>query len=60
MLMELVMDLVEAVDPQDKERAYRRLERVGVDRATADIMAAEFYKDQEVKVRERQTEDPAC
>ena len=53
MLMELVMDLVIAVDPQDKERAYRRLEKVGVDRATADIMAAEFYKDQEVKANDR-------
>lgn len=38
------MDLVQAVDPKEKERAYRRLERVGVDRITADVMAAEFYK----------------
>lgn len=48
MLMELVMELVTAADPQDKERAYRRLERFGVDRKTADTMAAEFYKDKEV------------
>ena len=47
MLMDLVMDLVEAVDPKDKERAYRRLEKVGVDRKTADIMAAEFYKEEQ-------------
>lgn len=44
MLMELVMDLVTAVELQDKERAYRRLERMGVDRKTANEMAAEFYK----------------
>lgn len=48
MIMELVMNLVTAADPQDKERAYRRLERVGVDRKTADAMAAEFYNDKEV------------
>ena len=52
-MMNLVMALVEAVDPQDKERAYRRLERVGVDRATADIMAAEFYKEQEARANDR-------
>ena len=47
MLMDLVMALVEAVDPKDKDRAYRRLEKVGVDRKTADIMAAEFYKEEQ-------------
>lgn len=46
MLGELVMDLLTAADPKDKERAYRRLEKVGVDRRTADLMAAEFYKEQ--------------
>lgn len=46
MLMDLVMELVEAVDPKDKEKAYRKLEKVGVDRRTADIMAAEFYKEE--------------
>lgn len=45
MLMELVMELVVAVDQKDKEKAYRRLEKVGVDRRTADVMAAEFYKE---------------
>ena len=45
--MDLVMALVEAVDPKDKEKAYRRLEKVGVDRKTADIMAAEFYKEEQ-------------
>lgn len=46
MLMDLVMALVEAVDPEDKEKAYRKLERVGVDRITADAMAAEFYEEE--------------
>ena len=46
MLMDLVMELVEAVDPKDKEKAYRKLEKVGVDRRTADDMAAEFYKEE--------------
>ena len=46
MLMDLVMALVEAVDPKDKEKVYRKLEKVGVDRRTADVMAAEFYKEE--------------
>ena len=46
MLMDLIMALVEAVVQKDKEKAYRRLEKGGVDRKTADIMAAEFYKEE--------------
>lgn len=41
-ILEMVMDLVTATDPKDRERAYRNLEKVGVDRQTADEMAAEF------------------
>ena len=41
----LVMELVTATDPKDKERAYRKLEKAGVDRITADVMAAEFWKE---------------
>ncbi len=48
MLLEMVMDLVTAADPADKERVYRRLEKVGVDRRTADVMAAEFERLREV------------
>ena len=44
MLMELVMQLVSAADPSDKERAYRSIERSGVDRGTADAMAEDFRK----------------
>lgn len=45
MLFDLIMHLLTAGDAQEKERAYRRLENVGVDRRTADVMAAEFYKE---------------
>ena len=46
MLMDLVMELVIAVDPKDREKAYRNLEKVGVDRRTADVMASEFVEGQ--------------
>lgn len=46
MLFDLIMDLLTAGDQKEKERAYRRLEKVGVDRASANVMAAEFYKEQ--------------
>lgn len=45
MLSDLLMNLVTAADQHDKEQAYRQLEKVGVDRMTADIMAAEFTKE---------------
>lgn len=45
MLMDLVMDLAAATEANEKEKIYRKLERVGVDRRTADVMAAEFYKE---------------
>ena len=44
MLFDLIMDLLTAGDRVEKERAYRRFERVGIDRMCADNMAAEFYK----------------
>lgn len=47
MLMDLVMNLVCATDPKEKEKAYKALEKVGVDRITADLMAKEFYKEGE-------------
>lgn len=46
MLMDLVMELVAATEPKEKEKIYRKLEKVGVDRRTADVMAAEFYKEE--------------
>lgn len=44
MLEDLIIALLIAWDRKEKERAYRNLERVGVDRATADAMAAEYYE----------------
>ena len=44
MLQELLMDLVTAADPKDKEKAYRRLERIGVDRLTAKVLEKEFQE----------------
>ena len=43
-MIEMLMLLLAAVDQQDRESAYRNLERLGVDRKTADTMAAEFYR----------------
>ncbi len=43
MLGDLIFDLLAAGnDPKLKEQAYRNLERVGVDRRTADVIAKEF------------------
>ena len=44
MMIDLIMDLLTAGDQREKERAYRRFERMGIDRMCADNMAAEFYK----------------
>lgn len=44
MLGELIIALLTAGDQKEKERAYRNLERCGVDRETADKMAAEYYQ----------------
>lgn len=44
MLQDMIFDLLTAGDKKEKEKAYRRLERIGVDRATADSIASEFYK----------------
>lgn len=38
MLADLINALISAPTPKAKERAYRMLERVGMDRRTADIL----------------------
>ena len=45
MLSDLIDDLVWADCPQEKEAAYRRLEKLGVDRITADVIADERRKE---------------
>ena len=45
MLMDLLMNLITAIDAKDAagtERAYKALERVGVDKLTADTLIAEL------------------
>lgn len=44
MLGELIIALLTAGDQKEKDRAYRNLEKFGVDRETADMMAAEYYQ----------------
>ena len=44
MLSDLIADLIRAKTPKEKEAAYRRLEKLGVDRITADIAADELRK----------------
>lgn len=44
MFEDLIIALLIAGDKKEKERAYRNLERVGIDRATADVIAAEYYQ----------------
>ncbi len=44
MMQDMIFDLLTAGDKKEKEKVYRRLERIGVDRTAADNMAAEFYR----------------
>ena len=45
MLQDLIMELVCAVDNDDKELAYKKLEKIGVDRITANDIVKEFGKE---------------
>ena len=45
MLSDLITDLIRAKTPKEKEAAYRRLEKLGVDRFTADVAAEELRKE---------------
>lgn len=49
MIEELIMELLTVGDELEKAKVYRKLERVGIDRQTADSMAAEYYKPEEVE-----------
>ena len=44
MLQDLVNQLLRAKTQKERERAYRSLERVGVDRRTARMMVSEMLK----------------
>lgn len=45
MLSDMIDDLVRADCPQEKEAAYRQIEKLGVDRITADVIADERRKE---------------
>lgn len=45
MLSDMIDDLVRADCQQEKETAYRQLEKLGVDRITADVIADERRKE---------------
>ena len=45
MLADLLKALAEAGSPKEKEKAYRNLERAGVDQLTADILVKELKKE---------------
>lgn len=45
MLSDMIDDLVRADCPQEKGAAYRQLEKLGVDRITADVIADERRKE---------------
>lgn len=49
MLQDLIMNLLSAGDKKEKERAYKQLEKVGVDRRTADVIAHEMMDGQGAK-----------
>ena len=43
MMYELIMDLLTAGDLKEREKIYRKLERLGIDRTIANMMATEIY-----------------
>ena len=49
MLSDLIVVLQNAKTAAEKEKAYRQLEKVGMDRMTADIIAAEMEDSDEIQ-----------
>lgn len=45
MLADLLKALAEAGNKNEKEKVYRNLERVGMDRMTANVLVAEMRKE---------------
>ena len=57
MLNELILRLLELEhEPEEKEKVYKAIEKKGVDRKTADLMAREYYKAWEAKTEQEQEE----
>ena len=49
MIGELIFQLLTAGDDSERAKVYRKLERAGIDKETADSMAAEYYKPKEAE-----------
>lgn len=49
MLQDLIMNLLSAGDKKEKEKAYKQLEKIGVDRASANAIVNEMMKEQGAK-----------
>ena len=45
MLSDMIADLILAKTEKERENAYRNLEKVGVDRMTADLLAREMLEE---------------
>ena len=45
MLKDMLEALMNAGTPKDKERAYKNLEKVGMDRRTADLLVKKLRKE---------------
>lgn len=57
MLNELILRLLELEhEPEEKEEVYKAIEKKGVDRKTADLMAREYYKAWEAETEQEQEE----
>ena len=52
MLEELLRELLNAKNAKEKERAYVNLERVGIDRMTADMLVRELEAEDEATEKE--------
>ena len=48
-LQDLLRNLAQAVSGKEKAKAYKALERVGMDRMTADLLVKELVKEEEKK-----------
>jgi hypothetical protein len=45
MLSDMIADLITAKTEKERETAYKNLEKVGVDRMTADLLAREMLEE---------------
>ena len=53
MLNDLLKALAKAEDKKEKEKAYRNLEHIGMDRMTANVLVADMKKEEAEKTIQR-------